>query len=222
MIPFGTGSDLRRTLNTPKDLEKAIQVAARGKEQTVDVGKALVTTDSGQQQRYFINVAGFGANGEVVEKTNKESKRWGGRITFLKATLHTTMTYHPPTVQVVWEGYSASQWNGELLSCFIANAQFCGGGMNVAPTNSISDQNLYLSIIPYMSVSQQLYHIPKLYDGTIHKIPNSVCHPISEVKAAAPQGVKVQIDLDGELSGRLPAVFSIEKQALLIRAQWQS
>jgi len=220
LIPFGTGSDLRRTLNIPKDIKQAIQIAAKGIDRTVDVGKARVTTDDGQQDRYFINVAGFGANGEVVEKTNKESKRWGGRITFLKATLHTTMTYKAPNVQIQWEGSSTQQWKGKLLSCFIANAQFCGGGMNVAPTNSIGDGLLHLSILPDMSVAQQLYHIPKLYDGNIHLVPNAVCSPISEIKAATQQGVKVQIDLDGELSGRLPAVFSIEKQALIIRAQW--
>jgi diacylglycerol kinase (ATP) len=221
LIPFGTGSDLRRTLNTPNNIEQSIKVAAHGNDRIVDVGKAIVTTDQGKEARYFINVAGFGANGAVVEKTNKESKRWGGRITFLKATLHTTMTYRAPKVQILWEGPNTDTWNGDLLSCFIANAQFCGGGMKVAPKDSISDQQLHLSILPNMSVGQQLFHIPKLYDGTINNVPNSVCTPISTVKAAAPQGVKVMIDLDGELSGRLPAEFSLEKQALIIRSQWQ-
>ena len=72
LLPFPR-SDLRRTLKTPKDIDRAIRVAAFGENRRVDVGKALVTTDEGQADRYFINVAGFGANGDVVEKTNKES-----------------------------------------------------------------------------------------------------------------------------------------------------
>jgi diacylglycerol kinase (ATP) len=222
LIPFGTGSDLRKTLNVPNNIEQAIKIAAHGTDRSVDVGVAYVTTDDGPKNKYFINVAGFGANGAVVEKTNKESKRWGGRITFLKATLHTTMTYQAPKVQMYWENEGKKQeWNGELLSCFIANAQFCGGGMKVAPQNSICDQNLHLTILPNMSVPQQIYNIPKLYNGRISKVPNSVCNPIQELKAAALQGIKVQIDLDGELGGRLPATFSIAKQALTVRSQWQ-
>ena len=92
--------------------------------------------------------------------------------------------------------------------------------MDVAPENSISDEKLHLTILPKMSVPTQLYHISKLYDGRINKVPNSVCRQITEIRAAAPRGVKVQIDLDGELSGRLPAVFSVERKALTIRAQW--
>ena len=221
LIPFGTGGDLRRTLQTPKNTRRAIQIAANGTDLTVDVGKAMITTDNGQELRYFINVAGFGANGAVAEKTNRESKVLGGRITFLKATLHTTMTYKAPKVQLFWNGAKESEWSGELLSCFVANAQFCGGGMKVAPSRAITDQQLYLSILPNMSVPKQLFHIPKLYDGTIHKVPKSICCSITELKAAAPHGVEVLIDLDGEIGGRLPASFSIEKQALSVRAQWQ-
>ncbi len=222
LIPFGTGSDLRRTLKIPDGLEQAIKISAHGTDRIVDVGVAMVTTDDGPKKRYFINVAGFGANGAVVEKTNSESKKWGGRITFLKATIHTTMTYRAPKVQMYWQDSNTKhEWNGELLSCFVANAQFCGGGMKVAPQNSICDQNLHLSILPNMSVPQQLYHIPKLYNGTISKVPDSVCSSIQELKVAALHGIKVQIDLDGELGGRLPATFSIAKQALTIRSQWQ-
>ena len=56
------------------------------------------------------------------------------------------MTYRAPKVQMYWQDSNTKkEWNGELLSCFVANAQFCGGGMKVAPQNSISDQNLHLS-----------------------------------------------------------------------------
>ena len=90
-------------------------------------------------ERFFVNVAGFGANGEVAEKSNRWSKRFGGRVTFLNATIHTTFTYRPPKVQMKWTSEEGRDnvWTGELLSCFIANASFCGGGMQVAPKRCI-------------------------------------------------------------------------------------
>ena len=84
LIPFGTGGDFRKSLDIPKSVDKAIAIAAKGQQQTIDIGTATVTTDSGKQDRFFVNVVGFGANGEVVEKTNRWSKRFGGRVTFLK------------------------------------------------------------------------------------------------------------------------------------------
>ena len=77
IIPFGTGGDFRKSLEIPKSIDKAIAIAARGRKQTIDIGTATVTTDSGKMERFFVNVAGFGANGEVAEKSNKWSKRFG-------------------------------------------------------------------------------------------------------------------------------------------------
>ena len=224
VIPFGTGGDFRKSLNIPKKLSVAIGIAAQGENKVIDVGLAKVTTDQGPEEKHFINVAGFGANGEVAEKSNKWSKKLGGKVTFLNATLHTTFTYHPPKVQLSWlhnDSAKEQNWHGELLSCFIANASFCGGGMQVAPKNALGDGRLHLRLLPKMSVSTQLFHLPKLYNDTIHQVPNTLSETMTFLKAAPAKGVVVQIDLDGELSGRLPAQFSLCKNALTVRGVWK-
>ena len=218
VIPFGTGGDFRKSLDIQKSIRKAVTIAAKGKEKVIDIGTATVTKDDGRQSCYFINVAGFGANGEVVDKSNRWSKRLGGRVTFLNATLHTTFTYKPPKVQMKWtsiEGQS-NVWTGELLSCFIANASFCGGGMQVAPKTALGDGQLHLRVLPKLSVSSQLMHLPKLYSDEIHKVEGSVVGETIEIEAAPSRGTVVQIDLDGELSGRLPASFGLKPKALRV------
>lgn len=219
VIPFGTGGDFRKSLNIPKNIDQAVAIAKNGKRQTIDIGQAKVTTTSGLESRHFINVAGFGANGEVVDKSNRWSKRLGGRITFLNATLHTTFTYHAPTVQMKWTSQAdntTQTWTGELLSCFIANASFCGGGMQVAPKDALGDGKLYLRMLPKLSVTSQLIHLPKLYNDEIHKVDGSVVGEVLTIEAASRKGSKVQIDLDGELSGYLPASFSLVPKALKV------
>jgi len=218
LIPFGTGGDFRKSLDIPKSIDKSIAIAAKGHKQTIDIGTATVTTDEGKQDRFFVNVAGFGANGEVAEKTNRWSKRFGGRVTFLNATLHTTFTYRPPKVQMKWTSEEGRDnvWKGELLSCFIANASFCGGGMQVAPKSALGDGQLHLRVLPKLSVATQLIHIPKLYTDDIHKIEGSIVGQTIQVDAAPTRGTTVQIDLDGELSGRLPASFGLSPKALTV------
>ena len=230
VIPFGTGGDFRKSLHIPQDIEKAIQILAHGTDKTIDVGLAEVTIDKNGElcldTRYFINVAGFGANGEVVDKSNRWSKRFGGRITFLNATVHTTFTYHPPKVQLSWRTCATEStpqtWTGEMLSCFIANATYCGGGMQVAPIDCLGDQQLHLRVLPKMSVASQLYNLPKLYNDEIHKLNGTVSTTVTSIEAATTKNTLVQIDLDGELSGRLPAKFSLCPKALIVRGAFAS
>lgn len=224
IIPFGTGGDLRKSTGTPKDLRKAIQVAAFGTDKLINIGFIKRQGSQGPEDEYFINVAGFGANGEVAERSNRWSKRLGGKLTFLNATLYTSLTYRAPTAHLEWINVDGTteEWTGKLLSCFIGNAQYCGGGMKVAPDDALLDNSLHLRLLPELSVAAQVYHMPKLYDDKISQVEGSICREIKEIKAFATQKQDIQIDLDGELSGKLPAHFSIVPKALTIRGVWKS
>ena len=223
VIPFGTGGDLRKSTGTPKNLRKAIQLAAFGADRLVHVGAVKRQGENGPEDEYFINVAGFGANGEVAERTNRWSKRLGGKLTFLNATLYTSMTYRAPTAHLEWVNVDGTteKWTGKLLSCFIANAQYCGGGMKVAPDDALLDSSLYFRLLPELSVPAQIYHMPKLYEDKISEVNGSICREIKELKAFATQNQDIRIDLDGELSGMLPAHFSIAPSVLTIRGAWK-
>ena len=104
VIPFGTGSDLQKTLKIPRMVQEALWIAATGITLPSDVGWVQLERDGQDSEEAFINVAGFGANGEVVRVANSMDKKWGGRWTFLKASLQTTLQYRPPEVRLEWKG----------------------------------------------------------------------------------------------------------------------
>lgn len=87
IIPWGTGSDLAKSLSAPSGIEDALWVASTGMTLPTDAGIARFESENGVQERVFLNVAGFGANGDVVHRANTGSKRFGGRATFLQATV---------------------------------------------------------------------------------------------------------------------------------------
>jgi len=221
VIPFGTGSDLIKSLGVPNHLREALWIAATGMSLPTDVGKAVLSTDSGQISRYFINVAGFGANGEVVRRANQSSKRLGGRLTFLKATLQTALSYTPAAIKLICETDAEQmQWEGPLMSAFIANGSYCGGGMWVGRGGTMHDGKLDLRLLRPMSLSTQLIQSRRLYDGKFERIPDSQSHQVSEVHATARANDTVLVDLDGELSGRLPGHFQVLPRALQVRGRW--
>lgn len=217
LIPAGTGSDFLKTLPTTSDPIQALRIAAFGGDRIVDIGKC--TTQEGN--RYFINVAGFGVNGEVAERSNNSSKLLGGRVTFIKATLQSSLSYTPQTVSVKWEDeQKENTWTGEVLSCFIANGKYCGGGMNVGPESSIDDGLADVTLLEPIGPIEQVFKLRKLYNGTIHELKQAHRFQSPILHATARKSAVVKIELDGECGGILPAKFQILSKKLKIRSNW--
>ena len=218
LIPAGTGSDFLRTLPTTKDPIEALHIAAFGQDHIVDIGKC--TTQ--EKERYFINVAGFGVNGEVAERSNNSSKMFGGRVTFVKATLQSSLSYKPQTVSLKWEHEEKEHsWTGAVLSCFIANGQYCGGGMNVGASGSIDDGLADITLLEPIGPIEQVIKLRKLYNGTVHELRQAQQFQSTTLHATARQNATVKIELDGECGGILPAKFQILPKKLRIRSNWQ-
>jgi len=217
LIPAGTGSDFLKSLPTPNDPIKALYSAAFGSDRILDIGKCTTQDHS----RYFINVAGFGVNGEVAERSNSSSKMFGGRVTFIKATLQSSLSYKPKTVQIKWNfGEKEEQWSGDVLSCFIANGTYCGGGMNVGNESSLQDGIAEITLLEPIGPIEQLIKLRKLYNGTIRELKQAQQFKSPVLNATALHNATVKIELDGECGGKLPAKFQILTQKLRFRSNW--
>lgn len=221
VVPFGTGSDLIKSLKVPRALNEALWVAATGITLPTDVGYATVSAGAAKSERVFINVAGFGINGEVVLRANRASKRWGGALTFFVASAESLMSYRPTRMVVEWEGPEGpGSWEGELTSGFVANGAYCGGGMWVGRGGNMVDGLFDLTLLPKASLAQQVLSSPALYNGHLERVPNAVRARASLVKVTPAAGAVVNIDLDGEMPGQLPAEFRILPRALNVRGGW--
>ena len=221
VIPFGTGSDLQKSLKVPKAVGEALWVAATGITLPSDLGWVEFQKDGETHQRAFVNVAGFGANGEVVRTANAMDKKWGGKWTFFKASLQTTLSYNCPEVVINWKGPNGQgEFTGPLMSCFIANGRYCGGGMQVGKGGSMQDGLLDMIRLPQSTVGTQLLQARRLYDGSLKRWPGAESGPITTLEARPLSHEPIHIDLDGELSGTLPAKFKVMRSALHIRGGW--
>jgi YegS/Rv2252/BmrU family lipid kinase len=222
VLPFGTGSDLQRSLDMPDDLDAALAVLARGPVRTVDVGEATFQTPEGRRSETFINVAGFGINGEVVKRANQMDKRMGGTATFFMATLRSTLRYTPPRVRLRWsDGDVEHVRELDVLSCFLANAQYCGGGMWVGKGARMDDGLLDVTALPPDPIPVQLVRTPLLYSGRIGSWPGSRQLRTSRLEVEAiDRDEPVWIDLDGEMPGCLPATFTVHPRRLRLKARW--
>ncbi len=222
VLPFGTGSDLQRTLHMPAELDAALAALAHGPERTVDVGIATFQGRTGEVSETFINVAGFGINGAVVKRVNQMDKRLGGTATFFLATLRTTLRYAPPQLRLQWtDGDATHTREVDVLSCFLANAQYCGGGMWIGKDAAMDDGLLDVLVLPPDPIPVQVLRTPLLYNGRARDWPGARSLRTSELRVEpVDAGEPVWIDLDGEMPGHLPATFRVHPGRLRVRAQW--
>jgi diacylglycerol kinase (ATP) len=221
VIPMGTGGDLSRTLRIPRRLGDALWIASTGITLPTDIGLSTLTGPDGDIQRAFINVAGFGANGAVVAAANQRTKRLGGRLTFLLATLDVLANYQPTQVQVTLETENGQkEWSGPLISGFVANGAYCGGGMWVGKKGTMQDGYFDITLIPAASRARQLRNARRLFDGNIHKASGIIQYKATKITIERLDQHPLPIDLDGETPGVGPATFEIAPRAIQVRGGW--
>lgn len=232
ILPSGTGGDFRRTLAIPTNAAAAARALREGTTRRMDAGRVSFRNHQGEdEERYFINVASLGMGGAVVERVKANPLAWlpanasrvlGGRVAFAAAALHTTLTFSKPTLEIELDDRPAFRLR--LANLCIANAQYFGGGMRVAPTARVNDGLLDIISIGDLSALGILANSYRIYLGT-HLGMQQVKHTRARQLAvrAADHREPVRLEVDGELAGQLPATFHIAPGALLVRSparQW--
>jgi diacylglycerol kinase (ATP) len=224
VIPAGTGSDLIKTLGIPLDLRAAFRVLQTGNTRRSDVIYIDASSNDGDRKvtRICINVAGFGMNGEVVRQSNLSSKRWGAKVTFLGAMFRTLASYRSLSTRVDWTTPDGVEdfWEGKLSSAFIANGQYCGGGMWVGRGGSMDDGVLDLTIVPDLGLPKMIKGTPRLFSGTIDKVKGVLRTPVIALSAKTMEEGPAPIDVDGEQPASLPLSAEVIPKVLRIRGLW--
>ena len=225
LLPFGTGSDFQRTLGLQADLESSLRVIAQRRIRRIDLAVAETTRDGSLVEEPFINVAGFGANGEVVRRANQMDKRWGGGLTFFRASLETAVAWKPVPLRLTWRlgpDDPDETWEGTVLSGFVANGAYCGGGMWVGRGGSIHDGRFDVTVLPPDSAIVQVIRSRRLYDGSLVNWPGARRFQASALTVEPAGHRTATIDLDGEAGGSLPARFRVLPGALRVCGQWSN
>ena len=206
IIPGGTGGDFIRTLNYPEDYKEACQVLGRGQSRKIDVGQLhFIDNDGKPTQRYFVNIAGFGMDGAVVERVNRTSKFFGGFLSFLYGTVMALIQFD--SFQLSLEVDGKLVYEGPATMTAVANGQYFGGSMQIAPRAVLDDGVFEIVLIEGLKKGKLLRCLPTIYKGAHGQFPEVRFMQGTTVRAVSPD--RVLLDIDGEQPGVLDAEFSI-------------
>ncbi len=187
---------------------------SRRRTRELDVGLATYHNRQGAAvRRHFLNIADFGSGGAVVDRVNRTTKVFGGRMSFLWAILRTLPKYRNTRVR-----YRADGREGEVVmnNFVVANGRFFGGGLMPAPHAEMDDALFDVVIIGDIAFKQVRRNLGKLRRGEHLGLPE-----ITHFRAASVETECVEpalLDLDGEMVGSSPTRFELLPKAIRLVA----
>jgi len=212
VLPTGTGGDFRRTMGFPQDPAEAAAIFRSGRTRLIDAGRVTCTAaGGGPVVRYFVNIADAGIGGDVVARVNNGRRLINGELTFTLAALLTLLRWRNKPMTVAIDGVKRELVAQQVV---VANCQYFGGGMRVAPRAIPDDGLLDIVIAGDMGTWENLRGLSEIRKGAHLDSGNpKISHSLAKrVEVSSPEFVRV--DTDGEQPGLLPAVFEVMPAAL--------
>jgi YegS/Rv2252/BmrU family lipid kinase len=204
ILPVGTMNVFATELGIPQgNLERAWSVIEQGKVVEVDLPKANDT--------HFIQLAGVGLDAEVVRKTTADSKRALGPLSYL-LTLVQVAAHKPSRVLLEAEGGRISEGSFAL----IGNGRLYGGPFPVFQRASLFDGLLDVLVFQNQSHWDVVRYFQAIAFGTHPQLPDVEYFQTSTLRVTSSGDVPVE--LDGEVAGMLPCLFSVSSQKLRVLA----
>jgi diacylglycerol kinase (ATP) len=156
LVPGGTGCDLAKSLHIPpKDLAACARIVKAGHTRTIDVGRI--------EDRYFLNVVGFGFDIAVIE--DSWTVTWlGGDLLYLYCALRQLARFPGFPVEVSVDGGAPVQ--RDMLMLVIANGLVFGGGFQINPAGDLADGRLDGVAFHNMPLARRLGIMVRLLRGT--------------------------------------------------------
>lgn len=200
LIPAGRGNDLARSLGIPTKPEDAVRCLDEGFVRSIDVGEA-----NGNR---FLGIASLGFDSDANRIAN-EAKLFKGTMVYAYAALRALAGWKPARFSLVENGVQ-KRFTGYTV--VVANNNFYGGGMNIAPDADIADGELNVVVISEVGKFKFLGNLPKVFKGSHVKLDEVETWTTTsiDIKASRPFTVYA----DGDPITELPATIRVLPSAL--------
>ena len=183
-----------------------------GRVREIDVGRATYTTGAGEATAHFVNFAGAGISGAIADRANRTTKAFGGRLSFLWATVAVFSRWTPTEMTLTIDG---EERRVRLHEALAMNGDYTAGGMWVSPEARPDDGLLDVVLLGDFSKGEFVLTFPKIYRGrhVSHRKVEIVRARELRVSSPAP----LPVVLDGEQPGTTPVRLEIVPRALRLR-----
>ncbi|MBQ4435483.1 MAG: diacylglycerol kinase family lipid kinase [Clostridia bacterium] len=203
IIPAGTGNDFVKTILSPTDIQKALDLILNTAPKSVDT---VWINDL-----LFINECGCGFDVMVLDFAEKAKKHVKGILPYLYGVLKTI--FHFKDIALTYSINDGPLQNKNILVLAAGNGRFIGGGIPIAPNAIVDDGLLDVLIVNGMSKLRMLSVLPGLLKGKIQTFPET-SHQYA--KKLHIEGTGLRINIDGEIVSMDSADIQVNPASLLV------
>jgi diacylglycerol kinase (ATP) len=210
VVAAGTGCDFIKTFGIPPMAAHAVAHLDGTGSFTIDVGKITLHNEGKEVVRYFANIAEVGIGARVVERAESLPRFLGPTVYFFAFWL--TLRKHK--IGDVRVDLVDRTYEGPMNNLVVANGQFFGGGMKIAPKAAPTD-GLFDIQIDHASKLEGLAIMPKVYKG--QHVPHPKIDEAKRVAVSIDADDPLLVEADGEVLGYTPARFELLKDAISLK-----
>jgi diacylglycerol kinase (ATP) len=212
LLPVGTGNDWVRGQREKLSVQNLVARIQKNKTEIKNLG--CVALKYPPQKRYFINVAGAGIDGRVVQEIQHLSDAGEkGKMVYVQGLLKALFNFSP--VEIALQVDRAEIFSTESYTAIAAIGKYFGGGMIINPEANSAQASLNFTIVKSAKKLKILAHLPKLFTGKIKSAPF-----VSALKGNQLQlktNLKIPVQADGEWLGEADEIsFSLLPKAIKI------
>ena len=214
VVPLGTGGDFRRSVGLMGGIRETIEHLSGRATRPIDLGEIVYVDFEGNLgRRFFLNIASAGFSGTVDQVANEMWKGLGGKLSFMLASIRAFSKWKNVEIETVLD--DTHERSGRVFNFVVANGEFFGGGMWVAPGAQIDDGEFQVVEMGDLTKWEMARLVRKIYLGRHLQYPSVNRFRASRIAARpADPDEQIRIDLDGETPGVLPAYWDNHQRAL--------
>jgi len=226
VVPSGSGSDFIKTFGLPTVPEEAARnLAGKNVWGALDIPRIRYRGKDGKEEsRWFANIAEAGIGAHVVVSAAKMPRRLGGRA-YRLAALRAIIAFRPQAAHLEFNGRKGrgvrpdtplepGKHSGVVTMVVIANCQFYGGGLRVAPRAIPSDGMLDV-LVGEGTKRDALRALRKMPMG--EHVPSKIFTEYLVDTLALDGPEPMLIEADGEPLGTTPAHFDLVRGAIRLK-----
>ena len=210
VVAAGTGSDFIKMFGIPAMAGHAVAHLDGPESFAIDIGKITYDQNGARAVRYFPNIAEVGLGAEVVARALR-LPRWLGPTVYLAAFWLTIRKHRSARVDV---DLVDRKYEGPMNNLVVANGQFFGGGMKIAPKAAPTDGLLDIQV-EHARKRDAIAIMPKVFKG--EHLPHPDILEAKRVKVSITSDRPLRVEADGEVLGYTPATFELLRNALKLK-----
>ncbi len=210
IVPGGTANLLATALNIPMEIEKAVQVAAEGRDLSIDLGRC--------NDKLFALGLGLGLTERLVSRASSEEKERLGKLAYVKAML-LEVGKRPSSFSFRLDDGAEQQQVG--VAVVVANAGQIGNNLHFAPNAKMEDGLLDLCLLHQFRLRDVARLLLRALLGRLQEDRAVSFHQARKIEIRSTPPLDLQID--GEVVDmKTPLIAEVLPGALTVRVPMEA